>query len=192
MRNTLRSKVNLVFDIVLKFVKRNLISVFKFPIIFGVLLNCIICQMYFLIVGVVFIKFVIWPRGSDVPFFKEVAFAIMVDKYPHSNIKFSFLNQARIFYVLLNDETVKFENRFTLWNSCLFCWGTLKRLGLIFFVYLFKHLFWWNFRTLASCFLLRRSNLNLRSFAVFFNQSFKLFLCLKNMNSSSSIQMSCF
>lgn len=127
--NTIISKINLIFNIFLKSIKRYLVSIFKFSIIFCILLNSIICQMNLLIIRIIFIKLIVRSRCSYIAFFKEIAFAIMINKHPYSYVEFSFLYQIWIFNILLNYKTVKLKYWllfcFLFFRTFFFLWRNL-------------------------------------------------------------------
>ena len=169
MRNTFLSEVYSIFHVFLKLIKWYLVPIFKLSIILSVLLDCIIGEMNFLVVRVIFIHFIITSWRSNVTFPEKIAFSIVVNKHPHSNVKFPIVNEEWSFYIFLDYKAIKLKNWFVVFRCFLFdCF-------FFFFISLFILRFIWTFNnffifSISLTFFLWRSYLNFRTFTVFLNQ----------------------
>ena len=116
-------------EVPLEVIDRHLIAILKLPVIFCVLLNCIVCQVN-IFVGKI-INRVLFRAGPKITVSIEEAFLIPVNGCHQAitpYIKFPAINQQRFFYVFLHYH----------------CASALRELGfedLLYFVERVRHMY---------------------------------------------------
>lgn len=93
----------------MKLLERHLVSILKEAIVFSILLHSVICQVNKLIIWIIWIDAEFRTRSSKITLFEKVQASIVIEKYPHSDVKLSLVNEKGLLNVLLNDKTVMFE-----------------------------------------------------------------------------------
>ena len=111
--------------ILLKLVKSQLVPVLKPPVLLGVLLHCIVGQVYSIILAIV--EHIVKRGSAQVSFLAEKYFHVLVYDHVHPYIKLPAFDQKRSLYVLLDYKTHILMN---LYGSRKLVQVTLKlRLG---------------------------------------------------------------
>jgi hypothetical protein len=90
-------------NILLKPIKRQLVSIFKFAIILSFFLNRIVGQVNCIVLAVV--QNVLKCSCTTIAFFAKEDFHVLVYQNPNSNIELPAVYQIRPLYVLLYYET---------------------------------------------------------------------------------------
>ena len=85
-----------------------MVSIFELSVVLGVFLDSIVGQVNSVVLAVV--EYVLKGCSSEVAFFAEKDFHVLIDQNPHSDVKLSTVDQIRPLNVFLNDETHVFVN----------------------------------------------------------------------------------
>ena len=95
-----------LINILLKPWEAKLISILKVSIISGMLLHRIIGQMHKGVVNIFQVNAKLSGRGSQVALFEEEEVQVLVQKDPHTDVKFTVADQKWALNVFLDDESI--------------------------------------------------------------------------------------
>lgn len=80
-----------IIDNLLETFVTELVTVFEGAVVFGIFLDGVVGEVDILVVDVLQVYLEFWGGGSQISLFENVEIMLLIDEYPHSDVKFAIV-----------------------------------------------------------------------------------------------------